>query len=136
VFGGVFALADLVGDAGGFESPETELAPAADGHGFDEGGFDAGAGLELGFEFGEEVGETAGGFAFNEDGFSEHVMADGIAGGDEFAFGGFGAAGFCAVAAGGLDAEIGVHGGIVRGWEMDCGGFRRNGIDFRGDIFF
>ncbi len=45
----------------------------------------------------DEALEMIEGFAFEEDGFGEHAVAEAVAGGNGLAFRGYGAAGFCSV---------------------------------------
>src|SRR5947207_1726791 len=78
---------------------------AGDGQVVDQSAFDFVLGLELGVEgFGEGF-EAVHGFAVEGDDFGEEAVVDRVLGGDLFAGGGFGAAGFRAVDAGGLGAE-------------------------------
>jgi hypothetical protein len=56
-------------------------APAAEGHGFDEGEFVGGGGVEFGGEVCEEPEETPAGFAGEQDGLGEDAVLDGVAGG-------------------------------------------------------
>ena len=81
------------------EGPAAEDAPAAEGHGFDEGEFVGGGGVEFGGEVGQKFEETLAGFAGEEDGLGEHPVFEGVAGGIAEASGGDGAAGFAAVGA-------------------------------------
>ena len=73
--GGVGLEALFVGDGVGFEGPEAELTPAADGHGFDEvefvGGFVA---ANSRGEVGEELEEALAGFAGEQDGVGEETV--------------------------------------------------------------
>jgi len=108
--GGVGLLHDFVVDGGVFEGPETELAPAAPGHGFDGGGFGWSLRVEFAADFVDEFVEAGGGFAVEEETSGEEAVTDGIVGGVPFAFGRFGAAGFRAVFAGGAGFEFGGHG--------------------------
>jgi hypothetical protein len=45
-------------EAGFLDAPDAHLLPTGDGHGFDDGGFGVGAGVELGLEAGEEIYEA------------------------------------------------------------------------------
>lgn len=93
----------LIGDLGGLEGPAAEDAPAAEGHGFDEGEFVGGVGVEFGGEVGQEFEETLAGFAGEEDGLGEHAVFEGVLGGVAAASGGDGASGFWAVEAVGCE---------------------------------
>jgi len=73
---------------------DAALAPAGDGEGFDESGFDFGLGVELDEEGIEERVEAADGFAFEQDGFGEGAGSDAAGGGVEFALGCDGSSGF------------------------------------------
>ena len=118
--GGVFffgaAFLDFVGEGGSFHAPEPHLAPAADGHGFDEAGFDFGGGFEVLVEIGAEGHEAVAGLGFEEDGVGEEAVADAVAGGAGFAVRGDGALGFGSVLAGGVALGGGgdafTHGGF------------------------
>ena len=96
----MIVVTHFLGDDGLFETPESHLAPAADGHSFDQGTFGFGGGFVFFVEIGDEFVEMAGVFGFEEDAFCEHAVADGVAGGDLFAGISGGAAGFRAVGTG------------------------------------
>src|SRR6202035_3322466 len=78
-------------------------APAAEGHGFYEGEFVGGFGVEFGGEVGQEFQETLAGFAGEEDGLGEHTVFEGVAGGIAAASGSDGASGFSGVGAVGCE---------------------------------
>jgi hypothetical protein len=95
--------------ARGFHAPNAHLTPAADGHVFDEAGFEGGLRLEFLEETGVESGEAISDLAFENDGIGEHAVSYGVEGGVDFALGSDGAAGFGAVGAGSLDLTFGAH---------------------------
>src|SRR6185312_7188177 len=66
--GGAGLAGLLVGDADGFEGPDAEDTPAADGHGFDEVAFVLRGGLEAAGVGAEEGVKGSGIFAGEEDG--------------------------------------------------------------------
>jgi len=74
-------------------------APAAEGHGFDEGEFVGGGGVEFGGEVCEEPEETPAGFAGEQDGLGEDAVLDGVAGAIAASCRGDGATGFAGVGA-------------------------------------
>ena len=84
----------FVGEAGFLQTPDAHLTPAGDDHGLHEGKFDFGFGLEFFVECLEEAGEALDGFAFEHDRIGENAVADGVLGGNRFAFGRFRAGGF------------------------------------------
>ncbi len=100
---------DVAIEGGLLRSPDAELMPAGDGHGFDEGEFGFRGGLEFGCEGGEEGLEAVLGFAFEDDGAGEKSVTGGVARGVEFALKGEGASGTGSVAAGGFDLFLGSH---------------------------
>ena len=100
---GLLLAGDLVIEAGLFEGPDAELAPAGDGHGFDEGVFDGGGGLELVVEVAEELREQGLVLALEDDRGGEQAVTAGVHGSPAFAFGRDRPAGFRAIAAGSLD---------------------------------
>ena len=73
--GGVGLLALFVGEAGGFDGPVAEEAPAAGDHGFDEVELVLGDGEEVGDVGGEEGVEALFGFAGEDDGVGEENEA-------------------------------------------------------------
>ncbi len=77
---------DLIGDAGGFESPGAELTPPSRGQLFDEGHFGFGFGFEFGDEGGEVPLEAFGGFSLNDEGLREEAVFGGVFRGSGFAF--------------------------------------------------
>jgi len=89
----------LVGGGIGLEGPVAEGAPAAEGHGFDEGEFVGGGGVEFGGEVCEEPEETPAGFAGEQDGLGEDAVLDGVAGAIAASCRGDGATGFAGVGA-------------------------------------
>jgi hypothetical protein len=97
-------------NAGGFDVLGAEQTPAGGDHHFEEGVL----GGAFGFPFEEEAAgegdEMVGVFAFEEDGFGEALIADVVAVGFEFAFGGFGAGGFFGIAAVCGDLFVCCHG--------------------------
>jgi hypothetical protein len=102
-------LAELVADGGAFHAGETHLTPFGDGHGFDERDFVGGFGAEGGFEVGDEIVKDLAGLAFNKYDFGDHAVAEVVADGTGFAFGGDGAPGSGAVATGGGALGIGAE---------------------------
>ena len=142
--GGVFAasdaaglLADLVFHGGFFHAPEAELTPAGHGHFFDQGVFDRGFRLEFLVDAGDNVEEAVFEFAFQDDGFGEETVFEGVRGGVAFAFGRDGPAGFGSVDTGGLDLTFGAHFRFC--FLMSCGScglIRGIFVDFRGNIKF
>lgn len=116
--GGVLFEVDVAGvdlgvglllEAGGFDVVEAVGAPAGGDHVFDEHAGDVVFGLEGGGDAGVEVGEGVEVFEIGEQRFGEESVAEAVAGGSAFAFWGFGAAGFCAVFAGGTFLGVGAH---------------------------
>ena len=110
---GGFVAEQQVEDAGGvgveidesfLNAPDAHHAPAGDGHGFDQQGLGGVGRLEFGGECRKEPGEALLGFAFEDDGLSEHAVAGAVAGGVAFAGGGDWSAGSGAVGAGGLSS--------------------------------
>ena len=101
--------ADLAADAGCLHGEEAALTPAETGEILNETVLNAGLGLQFFTQGIEEGGEAAGIFAFDADGFGEHTV--GVAGAVCVGFTGVGAgaAGFCAVEAGGFGLEFGWH---------------------------
>ena len=80
VFGGRFevgggTLAKLIADGGFFEAPGAELAPASDGHGFDEVALDGVSGLELELQGSEKADEADFGFVGENDGARQQAMS-------------------------------------------------------------
>jgi hypothetical protein len=109
-------LAELVADGGAFHAGETHLTPFGDGHGFDERDFVRGFGAEGGFEVGDELVKDLAGLAFKKYDCSDHAVAEVVADGTGFAFGGDGAPGSGAVATGGGALGMGAGfggGGLV-----------------------
>jgi hypothetical protein len=103
VLGDGFGLAaDLAIESGLFEAHYSRLTPAGEGHGLNERCFDSSLRLQFIEKRGQEFCEAIPRFAFQNDGAAEHAMFHGIAGGGEFALGGFGAAGFGSVGARGF----------------------------------
>ena len=80
ISGGIALEALFAGDLACLEGPVAEDAPAAEGHGFDEGEFVGGVGVEFGGEVGQEFEETLAGFAGKEDGLGEHAVFNGVEG--------------------------------------------------------
>ncbi len=106
---GIGLLADLVFHGGLFHAPEAELPPAGHGHFFDQSVFDRGFGLEFLVDVGDDFEEALFEFAFQDYGFGEETVFDGVGGGVAFAFGRDGPAGFGSVDTGGLDLTFGSH---------------------------
>jgi hypothetical protein len=75
---GIGLLADLVFHGSLFHAPEAELTPAGYGHFFNEGVFDRGFGLEFPLDLGDDFEEALFEFAFQDYGFGEETMFDGI----------------------------------------------------------
>jgi hypothetical protein len=113
---GTGLIADLMVHGGLFHAPEAELTPAGDGHLFDEGAFDRAFRLKLLFQIGEDLEEALFEFAFQDDGFGEQAVFDGVAGGVVFALGRDGSAGPGSVSTGGLDLTFGAHCDFVIAW--------------------
>jgi hypothetical protein len=108
------ALAQLVADGGALHAGESHLPPFGDENGFDEGDFIGGLGAEGGFELGQEILEDFAGLAFQKDDFGDHAVAEVVANGKGFAFGGDGTMGPGAVAAGGGSVGFGAEFGAGR----------------------
>ena len=109
-------LADLLVHGGFFHAPQAELSPAGYSHLLDEGVFDGGFGLELVLYFGEDFEEAVATLGFEHDGFGEHAVLYGVAGGVAFALGRDGSAGPGSVGTGGLDLTFSSHFDPVIAW--------------------
>ena len=110
----LFGMAvDLIGEAGGLETPDAELTPASDGHLFDEGGFSLGLGVVFVDQGGELLVKALVGFAGDDDGLGEEAMTDCVAGRSGFAFFGDGTMRLCAIDPGGFDLSFGSHCGFI-----------------------
>lgn len=108
---------------GGLDSPHAQLTPVGDGHGMDQLGFGGIAGMELEVESSEELVEGPDGFALEDNGAGEKVVAGRVPRGDALAFGRDWSGGFCGVGAISLDLTFSCHDGPrVRGW-MRRGGW-------------
>ena len=99
VGGGIGLEGLFASELSGLEGPVAEGAPAAEGHGFNEGEFVGGGGVEFGGEVCEEPEETLAGFAGEQDGLGEDAVFDGVAGGIAATSRGDGATGFAGVGA-------------------------------------
>jgi hypothetical protein len=94
----------LVGDEGGFHVAEPADAPFGVEHGFDFVALGGSGGCELGEIFIAELVIVFLGFAGEDDRAGVHAVFNRVLGGSLFAWFGFGAAGFGAIAAGGFRA--------------------------------
>jgi hypothetical protein len=74
-------------------SPDSQLPPASDRHGFDQGEFSGSGGLVFVHVAGEEVEKAVRGFFLEDDGLREEAVAGAVAGGVLFSWIGYGAAG-------------------------------------------
>ncbi len=106
---GIGLLADLVFHGGLFHAPEAELPPAGHGHFFDQRVFDRGFRLEFLVDVGDDFEEAFFEFAFQDYGFGEETMFDGVGGRVAFSFGRYRPLGFGSVDTGGLDLTFGAH---------------------------
>src|SRR5437762_13655509 len=68
-----------------------------------------GGGLEFIHKVAEAVAEAGNGFDFEDDGFGEQVMTDGVTGGELFTLDGDRTMGARAVSTGGVDLLLGSH---------------------------
>ena len=75
---GIGLLADLVFHGSLFHAPEAELSPAGYGHFFNQGVFDGGFRVELLVDVGDDFEEALFEFAFQDYGFGEETMFDGV----------------------------------------------------------
>jgi len=96
----------------GFDAGDAVEAPLSGDHFMDEVEFDGADGAELLEVGGEEGVEVGGVFGGEDEGLGTQSVLEGILGGAGAAGFGFGAAGFCAVDAGGLG--FGWHEGRIR----------------------
>jgi hypothetical protein len=109
-----FVAGRLFGEAGveefGLDAPDAARAPLGDGHFLDDGGLDGGGGGEAFEELVYEPAEELGVLIFEDDlGNGTHAVAEGVAGRDALAFGGYGTAGACAVGPRRFDASLRRH---------------------------
>ncbi len=89
---------------GGFlRSPDSELAPASYGHGFDQADLGRGIGLIFVHEFHEQVEKAVLAFFVQDNGFRQKAMAGAVAGGVFLSVFGDGAFRFGSVGSGGFD---------------------------------
>ena len=113
------------------KAQDAQIAPAGDGHGFDEGRFSSGTGLELRDEAVEEFLEAILGLAFEDDGLREHAMTGAIAGRDVLTFGRNRAAETGAIDAGGFALTFSAHTEALWKAASPAGDFRRQCVDNR-----
>ena len=83
----------------GLDGPEPAETPERGGHLLDEAELDIVGRLELLDVFGKQDEEVGGGLVFEDYGFGEQAVADGVGGGTLLAFRGFGAVGALPVGA-------------------------------------
>jgi hypothetical protein len=79
--------ANFVGDAGGFDGPETKKTPLRYGRFLDEAELAGGCGLVFDTEGVEEFEEGFAGLALDENGAGEEAVLHGVTGGVAFAYG-------------------------------------------------
>jgi hypothetical protein len=104
---------DFEVEARGFEVLGAALTPRGYGHVFDQDVFGGGPGLMFVLKIGEKLLELFLGFAGEDDFFREQSVTETVLGRGVFALFGFGAAGFCAVDARGVDLGFGSHFGLI-----------------------
>jgi hypothetical protein len=106
----LFGFVDFMVHEGLLHDGEAHGTPAGGDHVVDERGFEGRPRLEFIAERLGELGEFGFGFGFEEDGFAEGTVTDGVLRGVAFALGRDRSAGFGAVDTGGLELSGGLHG--------------------------
>jgi hypothetical protein len=126
--GGKEVVFEFLVEGGGFDGPEAAQAPDGGDHFLHQSLSGEVGGGETAEEIFVEFAESVGGLVGEEDAVRQDAVAEGVEGRAALALGGFGAAGECAIGAGGADAAFGggrFGGDGLDGWRL--GGLKKGG---------